>query len=360
MHSVCLLIRVVHAESRRGFSCSSRYIWGCLPSSAVLYEVVGISFASSNDPYSNPFDPGVISATVTVTPPSGPPVEVMAFWYQNYTPSGGNAGWETYSPAEARSGWPVLLPPSWERTPFPSNSPTPREPIHHESRLPLRSGRLGQPRVRATSPVQRRIPRALERRHLPPDRPQRAFREGAPTSSMDGTVLWEEYYQRLESSGENWSRFWMTDFDRTALEWETGLWGAAPDNFDYQGLGKYSLKAAWRVDQKLAAAQEHGVYVQLVLNDHGQFSNHVNARWNGSFSPNGAYANPYNTAAGGPVADPNDYFGNATCREMTKQKLRYIVARYGAYRSVMAWELFNEVQFTGNSFQDSFRHRRGS
>ncbi|NQT81642.1 cellulase family glycosylhydrolase, partial [bacterium] len=326
------------------------------PGSAALYDVVEITFDSSNDPYSNPFDPAVVDATVTVNPPSGPAVNLVAFWYQDYSASGGDAGWEVYTASgspkwmarfaatetgthtfsisvEDSEGTGTASEPSYEFDVVTSTDPGFLE------RHPTNNKYLAFSDGEAYLPIGHNV----------------SFREGAPTSTKDGTVLWEEYYQRMEDNGENWSRFWMTDFDRTALEWETGHWGSAPDNFDYQGVGKYSLKAAWRVDKKLEAGQQHGIYVQLVLHDHGQFSTHVNARWNGSFSPNGAYRNPYNSAAGGPVADPNDFFGDSTCKDFVKRRLRYIIARYGAYRSILAWELWNEVQFTGNSFNDSFR-----
>ena len=90
-----------------------------------------------------------------------------------------------------------------------------------------------------------------------------------------------------------------------------------------------------------------GCEVQLVLNDHGQFSSHVDPRW---------YDNPYNAANGGPVPedDPAAFFSDPTAKDLFKQRLRYLVARYGAYRDILAWELFNETQFIGRADKNPF------
>ncbi len=37
-----------------------------------------------------------------------------------------------------------------------------------------------------------------------------------------------------------------------------------------------------------------------------------------------------------------------SAKELFKQRLRYLVARYSAYRNLLAWELFNEIQFVGS------------
>ena len=270
------------------------------PSSSEMYAIVEISFSSSNDPYSNPFDPAIADAVVTVTPPSGPAVNLTGFWYQDYTPTGGDAGWETYA-VNGSPKWMARHAPLETGTHTFSISITDAEGTgtHDQPGNQFTATASSDPGFLRQHPSNNDYVAFSNGDAYLPVGLNVAFREGAPSSSRDGTALWEEYYQQMEDNGANWSRFWMTDFDRMALEWEAGHWGAAPDSFSYSGLGQYSLKAAWRVDKKLEAAQSHGIYVQLVLHDHGQFSTHVNPRWNGSFAPNGAYRNPYNAAAGG-------------------------------------------------------------
>ena len=92
----------------------------------------------------------------------------------------------------------------------------------------------------------------------------------------------------MEAAGQNWTRVWMTDFyitrDRVVVQ-RTGPGSTT-------GSGQYGDVPAFRVEQILDLAEQYGLEVQLVLNDHGQFSSHVNARW---------AENPYNADNGGPV-----------------------------------------------------------
>jgi hypothetical protein len=121
------------------------------------------------------------------------------------------------------------------------------------------------------------------------------------------------------------------------------------------------------MDRVLELAEQHGIEVQLVLNDHGQFSTWVDPRWSPrcdiSDSPpcqpgDAGYdpGNGYRASNGGPVPDatPQAFFSDPEARSLFKQRLRYLVARYGAYTSVLAWELFNEVQFIGTNSANAY------
>ena len=162
-----------------------------------------------------------------------------------------------------------------------------------------------------------------------------AFQQDEPEGN-DGEHYVEPLFASMEAAGQNWTRIWMTDFDRNALEWYSGHWAGW-----YTGVGHYADQSAFRIERQLDVAEEHGLQVQLVFNDHGQVSSRGADRWN---------QNPYNAANGGPVAadHPEAFFTNAEARELFKHRLRYLVARYGAYRNVLAWELFNEAQFVGS------------
>ena len=73
------------------------------------------------------------------------------------------------------------------------------------------------------------------------------------------------------------------------------------------------------------------------FNNHGQVSTGVNPEWND---------NPYNAANGGPATNTWDFFTNATAINLHKNRLRYIIARYGYAQSIQSWELFNEIDWT--------------
>lgn len=136
------------------------------------------------------------------------------------------------------------------------------------------------------------------------------------------------FLERLAAAGGNWSRIWMCHWDDKNLDWPQDK--TLPP-------GEIDLAAALKWDRIVAAADRLRIPFQMVLQHHGQFSNEVNAVWN---------ENPWNAARGGFLHKAEDFFTDARARLLTKRKYRYIVARYGYSPSVLAWELFNEVEFT--------------
>ncbi|HLZ54752.1 MAG TPA: hypothetical protein VKS19_09770, partial [Verrucomicrobiae bacterium] len=106
-------------------------------------------------------------------------------------------------------------------------------------------------------------------------------------------------------------------------------------------LGQLSLPNARNWDAIVAAADQAGIHFQMTLQHHGQYSStngsNVNPNWE---------QNPYNVANGGFLSNATNFFTDATAKALTKRKLRYIVARWGYSPAIMAFELFNEVQYT--------------
>ena len=97
------------------------------------------------------------------------------------------------------------------------------------------------------------------------------------------------------------------------------------------------LEVAQRWDAIIQRAERNDVALQMTLQHHGQYSSTVNPNWD---------ENPYNAKNGGFLSKPEEFFTNEQAKSLTKRKLRYAVARWGYSPSILAWELFNEVQFT--------------
>lgn len=149
--------------------------------------------------------------------------------------------------------------------------------------------------------------------------------------SPDVVGYYRETFAAFAAANLNWMRVWMAHWGRTNLDWVNAEDGAAipPGGIDP------TVAARW--DALLAAAEEHGVYVQLVLQHHGQFSTTVNPNW---------ADHPWNAARpGGFLKSPSDFFTDPTARLLTALKYRYIVARWGWSPALFAWELFNEVHW---------------
>ena len=136
-------------------------------------------------------------------------------------------------------------------------------------------------------------------------------------------------FTKTSASGQNWSRIWMNHWDGKNLDWGNGE--------KIVELGQIDVNVARRWDEILTAAERTGTYFQLVFQHHGQYSSSVNPNWG---------ENPYNVKNGGFLQTPTDFFTDERARDLTKRKLRYSIARFGYSPSIMAWELWNEVQFT--------------
>ena len=146
---------------------------------------------------------------------------------------------------------------------------------------------------------------------------------------------YNRYFKDMQTNGENWSRVWMCSWG-VALEWKDG-------KSLYEGLGKYNLRNAKRLDKIIELADKYGIYIQLVINNHGQLSKEINAEWKD---------NPYNAKNGGPCKKPEDFFINQKAKRLFKNRLRYIIARWGYAPNILAWELFNEVDLT-NKYKET-------
>lgn len=148
-------------------------------------------------------------------------------------------------------------------------------------------------------------------------------------AAWDNTSNYTTIIKNLGNGGANVVRYWQVPFDRQGLEWKGGF---------YKGLGLYSQEAAAEQDSIMALCEANNVYLQITLFQHGMYSENVNSNWGD---------NPYNTANGGMLTRAEQFFYNTDAKKRTKHLLRYIVARWGYATHLFAWELFNEVNFTG-------------
>jgi probable HAF family extracellular repeat protein len=293
-------------------------------------------------------DPAVIDVTATFRAPSGASYTVPAFFGTDYTlrPGTGIGGSELYDPVPGTESG------VWHARFSPDETGTWRYTLRAQDKRP------GQSATKVSAQMTFSVTASAAKGQVERDpRDSRFLRytDGTPYLPMgqnvafgdrnpfnDGSHYYEPHLESMQAAGQNWTRVWMTDFYITAIEWN-----ATHFSGQYDGVGRYADIPAFRVEQILDLAEQYGLEVQLVLNDHGQFSSHVNPRW---------HDNPYNEANGGPVPedDPAAFFSDPTARGLFKQRLRYLVARYGAYRDILAWELFNETQFIGTSSKNPF------
>ena len=116
-------------------------------------------------------------------------------------------------------------------------------------------------------------------------------------------------------------------------------YGEPQNVLDAPGLGRYYEKSAQRLDEILKLAEERGIYIMLALDYHGIFKSYIdrwasNAEWR---------TNPYNKANGGPCETPADFFTDPEAKQYYKNRLRYMVARWGHSPNLAIWEFWNEI-----------------
>jgi hypothetical protein len=158
----------------------------------------------------------------------------------------------------------------------------------------------------------------------------------APGGRDDTPTYYRKAFPAFARANLNWMRVWMAHWDGLNLDWLPSFMGPSPR----PGAVDEGVAEIW--DGILESAEDNGVYVQMVLQHHGQYTTADNSNW---------AENPWNSAnPGGFLKAPGDFFTDPNARVITLIKYRYIVARFGWSPAILAYELFNEVHWT-----DEFR-----
>lgn len=153
-----------------------------------------------------------------------------------------------------------------------------------------------------------------------------------------GTFNYDRWLPRYGAANCNYGRLWL------GPTWTTFA-------LDRQGVGKIDLANAWRLDYVLQSAEKHGQYLMLCLDSYNELrlaKDGASPFWEQT---------PHNAVNGGPLRQPGDFWDSPEMDRLYRSKLRYLVARYGAYTHVMAWEFWNEVDIVSSSAWDEEKVR---
>jgi hypothetical protein len=161
------------------------------------------------------------------------------------------------------------------------------------------------------------------------------FDDGSPYFPIGHNFGWhlqshnlEDHFRLMANSGINWTRIWANGWDsKNPYVLREGR-PRQVNTMDPVTLENW--------DRWVSLAESNQIRFQFVLFHHGLFSTQVNPNWND---------HPWNRVNGGFLRRPHDFFTDAYAKRLTRNWLRYAVARWGHSRSIMAWELFNEVEW---------------
>lgn len=301
------------------------------------FEQLELEFEISK-PVANPCNPNEISVDAVLTPPSGIVARVPCFYYQPYrreltenqievlTPSG-RAGWRLrYTPVESGNyRWNLVV------TAGKDTLSTKEQVLAVEQGKPSGFVRASKkdPHYFETAdgeffyPIGQNI-------HAPFDR-RCAEMLRVPVLPNRGTFAYDDYFQKMAAHGENAVVIWMCNW-WLSIEW-TDKWKG------YGGLTDFNLANAWRLDQLLESAKRNGIYVHIVLDNHGKLSKFVDPEW---------ADNPYSSALGGPCSQPEGFFSSPAAFEIYKKRLRYTVARWSSFPNLLGFELMGEMNLVGS------------
>lgn len=156
-----------------------------------------------------------------------------------------------------------------------------------------------------------------------------AERTGARLTPNRGTLSYRAWFDRLAAAGADACEIWLCSWN-LALEWR-GDW------YPWRGSGWMSEERAWQLDRVLDLADSRGIRVNLVVSNHGQASQRVDAEWDN---------HPANRANGGWLDDPADWFSDERALAAQERSRRHLIARYGDSPAVLGWKLWSEVNLT--------------
>jgi hypothetical protein len=296
------------------------------------------------DRYPDPFDSDEVLATLEVTPPGGKPVAVDAFYGQDYYREVDAAGEDAYPQG----------PPHW-RARF-----TPVVEGEHEYRLRVRdrlgTAEWGPARFTVTPSDRRGFVRVArcDPRFFEFDNGEPFFPIGHNVRSPfderhdrnfpwlrrfpEGSAAYLRYFREMEKHGETLAEIWSAAWS-LGLEW-------SPKWPGYHGIGQFNLRNAWELDLTLAEAERRGIYLNLVVHNHGKFGSKNDKEWE---------FNPFNIQNGGYLVLPDEYFTDPRALRAFRKLMRYMIARWGYSPHILAWELWSELNLTGSS--DDFYRR---
>lgn len=174
------------------------------------------------------------------------------------------------------------------------------------------------------------------------------YDDGTPYMPVGFNLGWQDprtpdlvdMIKTMGQNGVNWTRIWACNWDGK------NPWWPNRENQIEPGTTRMWSDAFVRWDKLVRASEDAHIGFQFVLFNHGSFSTKVNPNWQD---------HPWNAAKGGFLKKAADFFTDPEAKKRAKMWLRYAVARYGHSPSVLAWELFNEVEWVDARYEDRWK-----
>ncbi|WP_210513792.1 DUF5060 domain-containing protein [Hymenobacter terricola] len=153
-------------------------------------------------------------------------------------------------------------------------------------------------------------------------------------------AAYDQVFRELQANGGNFARVWLQRFN-----WDMETYDPASG---MNTLGYYTThqNRLYDFDRLLTSARQHGIYLHLsLLNGFWLWSVGDKPNWPGF---------PYKVGLG--LSQPVEFFTDPQARHFFKNRIRYVIARWGYSPSIVSYELINEGDFTdaGQTFLQTY------
>lgn len=165
---------------------------------------------------------------------------------------------------------------------------------------------------------------------------------GWEAREVDNPAYTYNYFlPQLKKMGGNFFRTFMNNWN-LPLEWNITTGEPRRENNRYKNSAhKYHAAGIKRMDEFVTLCDSLNLHMMLMI----EWQNNLRLDHNWS-------KNPYNIKNGGMAATPTDFFTNIQAKTRFKDRLRYMIARWGYSPAIGAWELMNEVD---NAAYDKYK-----
>ena len=314
------------------------------PTSAHLFGLYEIAFQLGD--YSNPYDPNVIDVYAEFVAPDGKTFKTNGFYYEGYSFS--KEGNTEKALANRDRGWRVRFTPdmagTWSFTLYATDR------NGHSALASTGDTRFGFQCMEVSTAqgfiskgndryLQRTVVEDGERktRSFFPCGPNVAWYEyTGSTSAPNGIYDYERYIDALDGNA-NFMRIWLTRYQYLSLygpEYTQRTNNKPKVYFD----STLNQKDAAELDFIVGYAAQHGISIMPCIFTYGDFLEDGTFKGDASCWQN----NPFHTLLG--LESPTDFFTDSEAIRLSKNLIRYIVARWGYATNIACWEFWNEVE----------------
>lgn len=317
------------------------------PVSVYIYDKYEVSFPLGS--YDNPYDPEVIDVYADFSAPDGKEVRVVGFYYEDY----GFSKKENYEVSQyQRDGncWKIRFTPDavgrWTYVvhAIDKNGERKSDVMSFNCQAKNAEGFIHV----ANSKFLRReafINKQHKSLSFFPIGPNVAWYDAADNGKYQkpyGIYEYQKYFEAL-SGNANYVRIWLNRYQFLSLYGPEHA--GTPDGKTVMYFDNtLNQKDAAELDFIVSNAKEHDITLMACIFNYRNFT-HKSGTSNGTDAkparPSDWANNPYHTVLG--LQSPFDFFTDAQAIRVTKNMIRYIVARWGYATNLLCWELWNEA-----------------